>query len=301
MRAQSAPTGSLVNMDAALRFSNGLDKWFGNSSIIFIGDFLLIVSMHSHAAELPWHAREGAHKQQNVIHHFRSIPEATELTEVHRQQDPEFIQLLEHLRERTLTKKDKASISNLQRDPAKLTRGAWRSRALIFAHHNNHTIIHFLPRDEYVVNKSTYIPMFPPAGLLLCAESLQMIDEYLCRRPDKLSNLPNSTFVLTPSTTMFHLKTNSPRGTTTTITIRRTGFQNIPSLAITVNKAQGLTVQQAILDLSIPRGPFESNSIYVMNSRTFTPDGIAILPNFDPKILSLPPPKEVDILVALKH
>ncbi|RKO92807.1 hypothetical protein BDK51DRAFT_27268 [Blyttiomyces helicus] len=110
----------------------------------------------------------------------------------------------------------------------------------------------------------------------------------------ELIKCPPST-TSSPSTTTFQVKTKSLRGTTTTITICRTGFQIIPSLAFTVYKAQGLTIHHAILDLSIPPGPFDSNFTYIMNSWTFTPDGIAILQSFDPKILTLPPPNDVDI------
>ncbi|RKO94799.1 hypothetical protein BDK51DRAFT_28395 [Blyttiomyces helicus] len=125
--SRSAPTGLLADMDAALRFSHGLNKWFGNSSMIF----------------------------------FPS--EAIELTKVNRQRDLEFIQLLELLHKRTITEKDKAFISNLQ--PPSITQRNtlrhWINKecAHVFAHDNNHTAIHFHARDEYTVSKSTYIPI----------------------------------------------------------------------------------------------------------------------------------------------
>ncbi|RKO93467.1 hypothetical protein BDK51DRAFT_38920 [Blyttiomyces helicus] len=116
-----------------------------------------------------------------------------------------------------------------------------------------------------------------PAGLVVRAPSLEMIDANLKRKSIKVGDLEESLFVQPQRRSI------------------------APTLAMTNYKSQGLTLEQPILDLPTPQGPFDPNSTYVELSRSNEPEGTAILPNMEPKILDLPTPKEVDIPRALLH
>ncbi|RKO93116.1 hypothetical protein BDK51DRAFT_44655 [Blyttiomyces helicus] len=134
-----------------------------------------------------------------------------------------------------------------------------------------------------------------PQALVMHAPSLEIMDENLKRRRLKLQGLEKSMILLIPWSTTFRVKTKSPIESNNTITIRRTGYQIIPALPMTSHKSQGKSMQEAILDLSIPRGPFDTNCTYIELERTHKPDGIAILRNMDPEMLDLLTAKEVDI------
>jgi ATP-dependent exoDNAse (exonuclease V) alpha subunit len=63
-----------------------------------------------------------------------------------------------------------------------------------------------------------------------------------------------------------------------TCTIRRTQLPISPAFAMTAHKAQGQTVQQAIVDIQSCQSV---ESVYVMLSRVTTLEGLAILRPFD--------------------
>ena len=73
------------------------------------------------------------------------------------------------------------------------------------------------------------------------------------------------------------------------IQVTRTQLPIVPAFAITIYKAQGLTMNKIVVDLQVSLGTLQVASIYVPLSRVKRAENVVILRSFDMKVLQVRP------------